>query len=213
MKPHREEYITCIFKLNAREGGASNKTISQWLEVAPSSVTEMLRKLEADGLVLNEQGMISLTEEGKEQAEKILSKHRLWELFLQQVLNYDWHDVHEQARLLQYATSDRLMEKLNAFLNYPAHCPHGGLIFLNDHGAERELILLSRVKPGHDYVIQRISDDKELLDYFLRKGLALGDEIHLVDIDSFDGTAHLRKDKEDIFLSAKACADIFVYAV
>lgn len=214
MQPHREEYITTIFKLNTRNGAATNKEISRWLNVAPSSVTEMVRKLEADGLVSVERAKIRLTEEGTLQAEKILSKHRLWELFLQQVLDYSWQDVHEQARMLQYVTSDHLMDRLNAFLNYPPHCPHGGVIFINDTGKAQEMIRLSEARIGKPFILQRIVDDKDLLDYIERKGLELEQRLTLVSIDPFDGTAILEnEDGVRTELAQKAAESIFVVPV
>lgn len=213
MKPHQEEYITTIFKLNARTGNASNKDISRWLKVAPSSVTEMTRKLERDGLVKHSHSKIELTEKGLLLAEKILSKHRLWELFLQQVLDYDWQDVHEQAKLLQYSTSDHLMEKLNKFLNYPPHCPHGGIIFLNDKGEAKEMTRLSEAEPGSILEIRRIADNKELLEYIDHKNLAIGKKIKLLSFESFDHTALIEFDEITISLSEKACEQIFVSPV
>ena len=210
MKPNREEYLTTIFKLNTRKGRTTNKDISQWMRIAPSSVTEMTRKLETEGLVQISHNQITLTENGIALAEKVLSKHRLWELFLQQVLHYDWHDVHQQATLLQYATSDQLMERLNAFLNYPPHCPHGGDILLNDRGETQELHRLSEAPCSLPLCIRRIADNKELLDYADRHHLFIGQHVRLDFVEEFDRSVQITVEGQSQTLSAKACDQIFV---
>lgn len=210
MNPKREEYITAIFKLIARTGEATNKGISAWLEISPASVSEMTQKLKNEGLLIIDKLSIRLTEEGRLLAEKILSKHRLWELFLHKVLRYDWQDVHETARLLQSVTDDRLMDALNTHLNFPPYCPHGGIIFINDKGEAKEMHPLSKAEKGAHFVIKRINDNKELLCYVERKGLLLGKCGQMLWVDDFDETVYIRMDGEEIAVSKKAAEQIFV---
>ena len=128
--PERNEYLTTIFKLKESNKKVTNKALSQALDIAPSSVTEMVKKLKKDGL-LKDQKTIDLSQDGEDYAKDIVSKHRLWEYFLTENLKYNWEDVHEQARLLQNVTSDKMFEDLNRFLGEPETCPHGGIIYSN----------------------------------------------------------------------------------
>lgn len=210
MKDSWQDYITVIFKLNMREDGATNKSISKWLQVSPPSVTEMLKKLRNQGLVVIKKNCVELTAEGIIAAEKILSKHRLWEIFLQQTLNYTWKDVHEEAKALQYVTSDKLMDKLNEFLNYPPYCPHGGIIFLNNKNEFKELVSLAKTQVGDIVTISRLSDQKKLLDYADRKNIKIGDIYKVTNRDDFDGNIELEKDHKISQIGSLAAEHIFV---
>lgn len=131
MSPNREDYIKNIFKGIEACGYSLNKDLSLYLEVSKPSVTEMIGKLKDDNLVYTENSKIYLSDEGLKIAKKLISKHRLWEKFLQEVLDYKASDVHEQAEKLEHATDDGLLEALNKYLSYPKKCPHGRTIYIN----------------------------------------------------------------------------------
>ncbi len=109
----KEDYLITIFKLMGEGEKVTNKSISEQLDLAPSSVTEMLKKLKDQGLVKNSKENI-LTDSGIALTKKILSKHRLWEYFLEKELEFSWKDVHPIANNLQSVTDDELLDKLNA---------------------------------------------------------------------------------------------------
>lgn len=212
---NREDYITTIFKIRDSGREVSNKLLAEMMGLAPSSVTEMLRKLSRDGLVLTENGRISLSEEGEKLAKNIISIHRLWETFLMKVLKYNWRDVHDQADMLEHVTDDRLRDKLNDFLGFPEFCPHGGEIYLNHKGSSEEALLLSEAEPPKSYELIKVDDNVELLEYLDRIGLKLYDKIELIRLDAFDGslTARLLPLKEkpsELTISAKALPHIYV---
>lgn len=131
MSPSREDYIKNIFKGIENAGFAQNKDISNYLEVSKPSVTEMIGKLKDDDLVYTENSKIYLTEQGLKIGEKLISIHRLWEKFLEEVLDFPADQVHNQADLLEHVTSDELVKSLNKYLNYPKNCPHGRIIYIN----------------------------------------------------------------------------------
>lgn len=131
MSPSKEDYIKNIFKDMEERGYSQNKNLSHYLKISKPSVTEMIKKLTEEGLVYLEGTKIYLTDEGEKVAKRLISIHRLWEYFLETVLDFDEEDVHSQADLLEHVTSDKLMDSLNKYMGYPKNCPHNQKIYLN----------------------------------------------------------------------------------
>lgn len=207
--PERNEYLTTIFKLKESNKKVTNKALSQALDISPSSVTEMVKKLKNDGL-LKDQKTIDLSQDGEDYAKDIVSKHRLWEYFLTENLKYNWEDVHEQAQLLQNVTSDKMFEDLNRFLGEPETCPHGGIIYSNLKKSN-DKISLDEAKVGLEYTIQSIFDDKSLLTYINKIGLKIGDKLKVIEFNEIDDSVDiLINDKDNINLSHKVSKDIFL---
>ncbi|WP_103981170.1 metal-dependent transcriptional regulator [Helcococcus massiliensis] len=207
--PERNEYLTTIFKLKESNKKVTNKALSKSLDIAPSSVTEMVKKLKKDGF-LKDQKTIELSQAGEEYAKDIVSKHRLWEYFLTENLKYNWEDVHEQAQLLQNVTSDKMFEDLNKFLGAPETCPHGGIIYSNLKKSN-DKISLDEAKVGLEYTIQSIFDDKSLLTYINKIGLKIGDKIKVIEFNEIDDSVDiLINNKDNINLSHRVSKDIFL---
>lgn len=207
--PQKDEYLITIFKLMGEGEKVTNKSISTHLGLAPSSVTEMLKKLKKDGLVTNKKDN-TLTEEGIKYTKKLLSKHRLWEYFLEKELKFSRKEVHPIASSLQSVTNEDLLNKLNAYLGYPDYCPHGSIIFINNEETSKDFIKMSQATPGRAYIIRRIRDDNELLTYCENIKISIGDKIKFLDFDSFDDTAIINYGKEEKRISPKACKDIYL---
>ncbi len=132
MTINQEDYLKAIFELLEKNEKVTNKKISLRLNINKASVTEMLKRLINQGYVLYDDNLgFSLTDVGEVIAKKLISKHRLWEVFLINMLNYHNQNVHHEAEELEHATSDELMEMLNKFLNCPKKCPHGQTIYMN----------------------------------------------------------------------------------
>lgn len=131
MNSSREDYLQAIYRLSQEDGYTTNKKISEYFQISKPSVTVMLRKLNAGGMLQVERHRISLSEKGTEEAQKILSKHRLWEYFLTNILKMKKEHIHKQADLLEHVTTDELRDALNAHLNYPVISPNGNLIYEN----------------------------------------------------------------------------------
>lgn len=205
----KDEYLITIFKLMGESKKVTNKSISTHLDLAPSSVTEMLKKLKKEGLVCDDKDNI-LTDKGIKYTKKLLSKHRLWEYFLEKELNFSWKEVHPIASDLQSVTNESLLEKLNAYLGYPDYCPHGSIIFINNEETPKDLLKMSEAIPGKSYIVRRIRDDKDLLTYCESMGINIADKIQFVDFDNFDRTAIIRIDSIEKRISPKACGDIYL---
>ena len=205
----RDDYISAIYELIEKKEIATNKKISEILGVKAASVSEMLKKLVEEGEVYTENKSILLTETGKMRARTLLTKHRLWELFLVEYLGYSWQDVHEDAKALEYVTSNGLKDRLNEFLNKPMHCPHGNEIYEN-HLETDKLKKLSEVSKGISCRLHKVEDDRDLIEYLEEKKIALGDEFVVKDIDDFDDSILVSSASEDKHIAGKAAVRMMV---
>ena len=205
----RDDYISAIYELIEKKEVATNKKIAEILGVKAASVSEMLKKLTEEGEVYTENKSILLTETGKTRARALLTKHRLWELFLVEYLGYSWQDVHEDAKALEYVTSNGLKDRLNEFLNKPMHCPHGNEIYEN-HPETDKLKKLSEITKGISCRLHKVEDDKDLIEYLEEKKIALGDEFVVKDIDDFDDSVLVSSASEDKHIAGKAAVRMMV---
>jgi DtxR family Mn-dependent transcriptional regulator len=130
------------------------------LGVAPSSVTEMVKKMAAQGLLLHEAyGAIQLTETGRSRALAVVRRHRLLETWLVREMGYAWDEVHDEAEILEHALSDRLLEAIDARLGRPVRDPHGDAIPTADGTIATEpAVRLDEAATGHVGRVIRISD-------------------------------------------------------
>ena len=128
-----ENHLKAIFHLSIDEEiGVSTNAIAQNLNTKAPSVTDMLKKLCDKGLVTYKkyQGA-ALTDLGRKAALNIIRKHRLWEVFLVEKLNFNWSEVHEVAEQLEHIKSKKLTNELDKFLGYPTKDPHGDLSLIH----------------------------------------------------------------------------------
>ncbi|MGD2041127.1 MAG: metal-dependent transcriptional regulator [Anaerolineae bacterium] len=177
-----EDYLLAIYRLQADESPVSTSTLAGHLGVAPPSVTGMLHKLRRAGLVNHEPyyGVV-LTARGQRQALCLLRRHRLWELFLTDVLGLSWDEVHAEAHRLEHATSDRVAEKLAAFLGEPDIDPHGQPIPARDGTLlSRSSLRLTEIETGQTVQIVEVPDgDPATLQYLGKLGLYPGTEVQV----------------------------------
>ena len=177
-----EDYLVTIYRLAVGGDGAVLGTqLAEQLGVAPASVTEMVARLRAGGLVAPGRH-IQLSESGLAMARTLVSRHRLAERFLVDMLGFGWEEVHEEAHRLEHAMSPRVTERLAALLGHPETCPHGHPIMEGD-AVEPELVLvpLSRLAPGSPAVVRRIAhEDRSLLALLSELGVRLGARVRVV---------------------------------
>ena len=214
MTPKKEDYLKIIFELGGRKKKVSNKQISMSLNVAAGSVTEMVRKLVKEGLVHHEPyGGISLTANGVQIAEELIRRHRLWETFLVTKLNYSLQDVHEDAEVLEHATSGNLMDHLDEFLGHPQRCPHGGVIpDKNGDYEEDSHDILMDVSDGSTVEVDRFIDNHDLLTYLAGVKLKLGERIKVLAHKPFEGPIEIEVEEtgEKMGIGYKEAHYIFV---
>ncbi|KRM88480.1 metal-dependent transcriptional regulator [Liquorilactobacillus vini] len=214
MTPMKEDYLKIIFELGGTKKKITNKQISLSLNVAAGSVTEMVSKLVKEELASHTPyAGISLTPKGIEVAEQLVRRHRLWEVFLYDKLEYKLADVHDDAEILEHTTSDRLMNHLDVFLNYPTHCPHGGVIPSADGKYQEDShLVLADVTDGQEVVVERFIDNHDLLTYLDDLKLKIGDRLKVIAHQPFEGPVKIRliSDQQEMNVSFKAAHYIFV---
>ncbi len=185
-----EDYLRAIYGLAERGSAVTNATLANRLGLSPSSVSGMINKLAQLGLVTHVRyRSVELTPEGRQLAYDVLRRHRLIELFLVEVLDYTWDEVHREADVLEHAVSDELVEHIAAKLGHPTHDPHGDPIPTRDGTVEKPRAeLLDGLAPGTVGTIARVWDtDSDLLRYLTDHGLTLGTRIEIVERKPFGG--------------------------
>jgi DtxR family Mn-dependent transcriptional regulator len=215
-----EDYLKTIFEITTTEERASTNEIAQRLGVSPASVTGMLQKLSATEPPLVDYQKhygAALTEDGKKVALETLRHHRLIELFLHQILGYEWDEVHEEAERLEHVISEEFEEAIAEALGNPVLDPHGDPIPSRDlKMPDSPSIRLSEVEPGQEAVILRARDtDPELLRYLRQLGLVPNVRITVLSISPYDEIHEIRiaGQKDTFVLGPKVTQQIFVEVV
>ncbi|GAA3015510.1 metal-dependent transcriptional regulator [Microbacterium aurantiacum] len=179
------------------------------LGLAPSSVTEMVRKLAAQGLVSHRPyGPITLTDAGRRRAASIIRRHRLIETWLVREFGYAWDEVHDEAEVLEHAVSDRLLDGIDTLLGHPRFDPHGDAIPDADGDVDRgPFVLLAEASPGHTGEVIRVSDrDPELLRAVEAVGMHVGTRATVQD------AARVRIGEDEVALPEGAASGIWLSA-
>ena len=120
MTPNKEDYLKCIYEIGTEEGKISNKEIANRMQVSPPAVTEMIKKLISEDLIIKDKvkGYL-LTKTGKINVAELYRKHRLIEVFLVDHLQYTCDLIHQEAEILEHTVSDHFINALDRLLNYP----------------------------------------------------------------------------------------------
>lgn len=209
-----ENYLKTIYHLTALlDSEVSTNAIAEKMETKASSVTDMLKKLAEKGLVNYKkyQG-VSLTENGKLTAKMIVRKHRLWEVFLVEKLDFSWDEVHDIAEQLEHIKSEKLINKLDDFLGNPTEDPHGDPI-PDAHGRiiKIEKHLLSELQENQTGICVGVKDTSpEFLKYLDKQKISLGSEIKLLSKESFDLSVKINVGERELNISNKIAANLFV---
>jgi DtxR family Mn-dependent transcriptional regulator len=173
-----EDYVKVIYSHTEwQDQPISSSGLAARLGLAASSVTEMVKKLVAQGLVRHEPyGAIELTDAGERLALRMVRRHRLIETWLVEQFDYTWDQVHDEAEVLEHALSDRLLDAIDAQLGHPARDPHGDPIPRADGSVDRPAaVLLADAEQGAAAEVVRISDrDPMLLRHLDAEGIRVG---------------------------------------
>ena len=193
-----ENYLKAIFAISANgNASVSTNALAERLQTQASSVTDMIKKLSEKALVEYQpyQG-VRLSETGMQSALQVIRKHRLWETFLVEKLNFGWDEVHDMAEQLEHVQAPELTERLNSFLDYPTHDPHGDPIPNAEGQIEpRKAPTLDHLKVGETAVVVGVLDSStEFLKYLNTENIGLGAHLEVLNIVSFDRSMSLRLD-------------------
>jgi DtxR family Mn-dependent transcriptional regulator len=212
-----ENYLKTIYHLNGNsDKEVSTNAIADSIETKASSVTDMLKKLADKDLVnyVKYQG-VSLTSKGLLAAKMIVRKHRLWEVFLVEKLDFPWDEVHDIAEQLEHIKSEKLINKLDNFLGNPTEDPHGDPI-PNAQGKiiKMEKKLLSELNQNQMGICVGVKDSSaEFLKYLNKNEIALGSKIEILFKEDFDLSLKIKVAQREITISNRIASTLFVKVV
>jgi DtxR family Mn-dependent transcriptional regulator len=210
----KENYIKAIFHLQEENGIVTTNALAHQLETRAASVTDMLKKLKTQKLLLYEKYKgFKLSPEGRKMALQIIRKHRLWELFLVEKLHFGWEEVHEMAEELEHISSKKLVDRLDEFLGFPKSDPHGDPIpDANGKISLKKQVSLTEIKINLPATISNITDQSaEMLELLRHKGLSLGTRVEVKKRFSFDNSLELKlRNQPTITVSENVAKNVFV---
>lgn len=210
-----ENYLKAIYHLSSGHSDAVlTSEIAQSMSTTSASVTDMIKRLSDKNLIAYERYKgVRITRKGEKLALNIIRRHRLWEVFLTDVLKFNWDEVHEMAEELEHVSSDELVTRLDAFLGHPRFDPHGDPIpdangKLQPSGQHQ----MANCTIETSYVISGVNDHSSaFLQFMAKKGLTPGVQFLIVDIDSYDKSMLLRfEDGRTTYLSHEISKNILV---
>ena len=190
-----EDYLKSVFHLTSQGGFATTSDIAEMLEVAPPSVSGMMKRLSETGLIehVPYRG-VQLTPQGRRAALQMIRRHRILESYLTSKLGYDWGDVHVEAERLEHAVSEKLIERMAEALGEPRYDPHGAPIpTAAGEIEEAELVTLADARVGAMLVLRQVGDEEpERLRYLAEQGLIPGTRLAVVERQPFNGPTTVR---------------------
>ena len=157
----KEDYLSAIYKYRESDGMIKAHRIADKLSISNAAVTDMLKKLANDGFVdYKRYKGIKLTKNGEEYAKNMVRRHRIWEVFLHQIVGMPWDKVHEEAHNLEHGASEGLINRMEEMLDFPAFDPHGDPI-PDKNGSlpkQKQTTPLSLVNKGETVQVVRVND-------------------------------------------------------
>ncbi len=210
--PAVEEYTEAIFELREDEVDVIQARIAERLDVSRPAVSEMIRRLESDGIVQSDDGLISLTTTGEDIAQRTVRRHRLAECFLTDILGLSWAEAHLEAGKWEHVISSNVEAAMTRVLGNPTTCPHGNPIPGSSYEAP-ETTELSSVAVGDAFTVSRIPEELEftdgLLDFLEGAGITPGTR-GVVTAASPDGTTTVEVEGTAVGIGSFACDRILV---
>ena len=209
-----ENHLKSIFHLSSEsESGVSTNSIAANLNTKASSVTEMLKKLNDKLLIVYKKYHgAQLTEKGRKTALNIIRKHRLWEVFLVDKLNFKWDEVHDIAEQLEHIQSEKLTNELDKFLDFPTKDPHGDPI-PNPSGFIKftPKLKLSDLNIGETGKFVGVKDSSStFLKYLDKRQISLGSNIKVLHQEEFDQSLHVGLDESNLTISIKTASNLYI---
>ncbi|MCJ7757740.1 MAG: metal-dependent transcriptional regulator [Gillisia sp.] len=209
-----ENYLKAIYHLELKfPAGVSTNALAEEMETKASSVTDMIKKLSEKKLVnyRKYQGF-KLSELGLETAVSVIRKHRLWEFFLVEKLDFSWDEVHEVAEQLEHIKSEKLIRELDRFLGFPKRDPHGDPIpDAEGNFTVLNKVLLSDLKKGESGIFVGVKDSSATFLQFLdKRNIGLGDELKIIDKEPFDQSVLIKINEQELRVSNLISGNLYI---
>ncbi len=206
-----ENYLKAIYHLSSEgQSQVNTNAIAERLDTKPASVSDMVKKLSQKGVItyIKYQG-VNISEEGKRMALAVIRKHRLWEVFLVNKLNFQWDEVHDIAEQLEHIQSSLLISRLDKFLNYPKFDPHGdpipdaeGII------SSKPRFILSNLSQNNTSQLVSMKDTgTAFLNYLDKIDLKIGTKIKIIETFEFDQSMKIELDQNKTITISRQVAD------
>lgn len=209
-----ENYLKAILSISLdTEENISTNAISEEIGTSAASVTDMLKKLQDKKLIKYEKYKgVSLTKKGNNFATSIIRKHRLWETFLVNNLDFDWGEVHDIAEQLEHIKSEKLIDRLDAFLDYPMFDPHGEAIPSKDGNMpSNNNITLNELSAGEKGRVMGVSiDNQPFLNYLTKLNVSIGSKIKIIEKIKFDQSLSIKIDNINQHISNNVAKHILI---
>lgn len=210
-----ENYLKAIYKIAEDEvTPVATNAIAKLMETSAASVTDMIKKLSKKKLInYRKHKGVTLTKPGTKLATNLIRKHRLWEVFLTDKLNFTWDEVHSIAEELEHIKSDQLIDRLDNYLGNPKFDPHGDPIpDANGKFTSRKQIPLSDLSLKSKAIVVGVqTHTKAFLQHLDKLKLSLGSKVVVIDKQDFDHSLKVKIDKQkEVMISNKVASNIFV---
>jgi len=211
-----ENYLKALFNLTDEKEDKTEvgtNELATFLDVKPATANDMLKKLKKKELVAYEKyGKISLTTKGRELAIGIVRKHRLWETFLYEKLDFSWDEVHEVAEQLEHISSPKLIDQLEKFLGFPDVDPHGDPI-PDAKGKIKPVVKLTLTEIDVNGICKLVAvkdNSSPFLQYVVKLGLGLSSTIKVLSRQEFDGSMEIEVNGICTSISKKVAENLYV---
>jgi DtxR family Mn-dependent transcriptional regulator len=209
-----ENYLKAIYHLEKdRNTGVSTNSIAIKLNMQPSSVTDMVQKLALKkALSYQKYKGSSLTKKGKLIAASIIRKHRLWEVFLVEKLNFQWDEVHVIAEQLEHIKSDELIKRLDAYLDHPDFDPHGDPIpDINGIIKPTEKKLLLELEKNQRGICVGVKESsKHFLQYLDTRNIGIGTTIKVINKEDFEESMTIQVGENQLYITNKIANNLYI---
>lgn len=207
------EYLAEIYRLQEDSPTVSTTSLADRLNVTAPAVPRMLKRLKSAGFVKHVpyQG-VELTDLGREEALRELRRHRILEVFLVQVMDFKWHEVHQHAEDMGKGLNDVVVGRMAEMTGFPRRCPHGEPI-PDEEGVLPEIndTCLINLTVGHKGEVSRVrTDESERLAYFSTLGVTPGAAFEIVGRAPFNGPMRLRLGRDEVVLGVELVKALWV---
>jgi DtxR family Mn-dependent transcriptional regulator len=210
----KEDYLSIIYKNKDLNGEVRPNLIAEKLSISAAAVTDMFKKMSKEGLIkYKKYRAITLTDSGDTYAKLIIRRHRLWEMFLYQIVGLPWDKIHDEANNLEHSSSDYLIDRLEELLSFPEYDPHGDPIPSRKGKIPKvkKNIPLSNLNEGDIANVVRVNDfDRNFLIYISQLGIKLSVPITMKQKRAFDKSMEIEINGKSWDISYNLAQNVFV---